>query len=113
MLFCRTCLRPVQQSRVGALASPPTYGRHVASPTSWSAHSALSWSKFELPKPASSNTKVNENAKVALFEPIAVQRSQKEMEIREWDDGRKRVSLCLFMLGCDFIECGGVGKRVE
>ena len=65
----------------------------MASPTSWFEHSALSWSKFELPKPASINTKVNENAKVALFEPIAVQRSQKEVEIREYGDGRKRVSL--------------------
>lgn len=42
LLFFNTCLSPEQQSTVGVFASPLTYGRQVANPTSWFAHFSLS-----------------------------------------------------------------------
>jgi len=74
LLLSNTCLSPLQQSRVGALASSLTYGRHVAKPTSWSAHSALSCWKSDFAEPTSINsTKIYEIAEVVtpFFEPIS------------------------------------------
>lgn len=42
LLFFNTSLSPEQQSTVGVFASPLTYGRQVANPTSWFAHFSLS-----------------------------------------------------------------------
>ena len=57
LLLSSTSLSPLQQSGVGALASPPTYGKQVARPTTWSAHSALSWSMLELTNPTERRAK--------------------------------------------------------
>jgi len=77
-LLSNTCLSPLQQSMVGALASPPTYGRHVARPTSWSAHSVLSCWKSDLAVPTSINsTKMHGIAEAVTrpSEPIFWERS--------------------------------------
>ena len=51
-LFLITWPNPAQQSFVGALASPPTYGIHVDSSMSWFVHSSLSWARSEFPNPS-------------------------------------------------------------
>ena len=65
-----TCLKPLQQSGVGFFESPPTNGRHVDSGTNLSAHSALSWSKSELPSPTNIAKPKNKygSVKVANFD---------------------------------------------
>ena len=95
LLFSTTCFSPLQQSNVGVLACPPTYGRHVASPTSLSAHSALSWSIFELTNPIF-NTTTSTVTKphmygaptLANFEPIfalcvCLREREREREVKE------------------------------
>lgn len=72
LLRDRICFNPVQQSMVGAFASPPTYGRHVASPTSWSAHSSLSLARSELAKQTNINsTKKKYDSPFAFLDDIA------------------------------------------
>lgn len=44
LLFLSTSFSPLQQSGVGAFASPLTYGRHVAIPANCCVHSSLSFS---------------------------------------------------------------------
>jgi hypothetical protein len=57
----------------------------------------------------------NINAKVTLFE--AIEKSQKELEkgLRYMMAQRGQgLSICAFLcFGCDFIECGAWGKRLE
>lgn len=64
-LFAITWPNPLQQSFVGALASPPTYGRHVASAASWVEHSSLSLARSELPNPSKVITMVISRVLVA------------------------------------------------
>lgn len=83
LLLSRSCLRPEQQSTVGVLASPPTYGRHVARATNWSAHSALSWFTSQRANPINISTKMDANGtRVICFEAICGGR-EKEREFEK------------------------------
>lgn len=91
LLFFITSLSPEQQSTVGVFASPLTYGRQVANPTSWFAHFSLSLFISEL-------TGDKKIAKINKMDGI----SDKEKKTWWWFDSiggeRKNQSLLLLLL---------------
>lgn len=91
LLFFNTSLSPEQQSTVGVFASPLTYGRQVANPTSWFAHFSLSLFISEL-------TGDKKIAKINKMDGI----SDKEKKTWWWFDSiggeRKNQSLLLLLL---------------
>lgn len=94
LVLSRTTLRDVQQSMVGVLASPPTYGRQLARVTSLSAHSSLSFDKSELARMPSI---MSSNAVTLLLETIGKRERDKEYWLF-WVLGKESLTTSSFML---------------
>lgn len=103
LVLSRTTLRDVQQSMVGLLASPPTYGRQLARVTSLSAHSSLSFDKSELARMASI---ISSNAVTLLLETIGKrERETKNTACSEfWEKNLLQQVLLCFALSMNLIQ---------
>ena len=84
LLFCTTCFNPLQQSMVGVLASPLTYGKHCARPMSWSEQSVLSWSMSEAAKEARRRRKLQMKEKVDKAEAMEMVKRKREEDGMIW-----------------------------